>query len=195
MRAGTSIRSGSLCNEPFYLKELDSASEWMRGAESRNYELGSTQGKIDMDAGHHGGNTTAASKYDGKGLKFSETSDTADITFILKNNSSAEDDCSSDSDNYKNIISNAWKNEANIGNTDIELTVATFKKLCKVEIRPRSVIISKKNSPSVPYFLALPLPQAIEVDDSTYTLNMEGAGLEIEFSLVKCSESPWYALY
>ncbi len=167
-------QGGSLYNDNFTLREVDSTSSWMKKAETRNYFAKAATGQIDMSnagASNVQQEMSSGNKFDERCIKWVETPTTADITFSM--NSYAKRD----------------------GNSDAiaGMSVKVFKATCCVKFSIRGITIVGKDKKVT--YLEIPLNGDIDLEESTYTLNADDEGIcEIEISLEKCQSGMWGSL-
>lgn len=68
-------------NTPFKLTDLDSSSSWMKNAETRNYQLGVTQGKVSMDGPT--GEDCVSGNDEEKGIIWTESMEAVEVQFTF----------------------------------------------------------------------------------------------------------------
>lgn len=73
-----------LANSSFPLKDLDSSAAWIKGAETRNYELGVSRGQVEMRGGGEEAAPEAGGVDDARGVAWQETLDTIEIRLTFQ---------------------------------------------------------------------------------------------------------------
>ena len=85
----TAIKKGgktaSVGNTSFLLKDLDSSSPWMRGAETRNYELGVSRGQVSMDGGGAPDEDCIEGHDEERGIVWTESQENCEVQFTFPN--------------------------------------------------------------------------------------------------------------